>query len=275
MVNKIIDYCSRNIFIVFIFTAFLIVGSIVAIKNTPLDAIPDLSDVQVIVFTEWKGRNPRIIEDQITYPIVTKLLSAPKVKVVRGQSFFGLSFIYVIFEDGTDLYWARSRVLEYLNSIRGKLPGDVNPTLGPDATSVGWVYQYILLDKENKYDLASLKTFNDWYLRYWLASEPGVAEVASVGGFEKQYQIDVNPIKLRAYNISLQKVIRAVRKSNNDVGARSVELAGHEYLVNVSGYIKEINDIKKIVLGTKPNGVSVRISDIGNVHLGPNMRRGV
>lgn len=274
-INKIIDYCGRHLLIVFIFTIFFITASVVAIKNVPLDAVPDLSDVQVIIFTEWKGRNPRIIEDQITYPIVTKLLSAPKVKVVRGQSFFGFSFIYVIFEDGTNLYWARSRVLEYLNSIRGKLPSNVNPILGPDATSVGWIYQYVLLDKKNKYDLAYLKTINDWYLRYWIAAEPGVSEVASVGGFEKQYQVEVNPIKLRAYKISIQKIIQAIRASNNDVGARSIELAGHEFLINVSGYIKKVEDIEKIVLGTKLNGVPIRISDIAYVHLGPNMRRGV
>src|SRR3989338_4795302 len=260
MVNKIIDYCSRNIFIVFIFTAFLIVGSIVAIKNTPLDAIPDLSDVQVIVFTEWKGRNPRIIEDQITYPITTKLLSAPKVRDVRAQSYYGFSFIYVIFEEGTDIYWARSRVLEYLNSIRNRLPVGINPVIGPDATGVGLVYQYALVDKNNKYDLAYLKTINDWYLRYWLASVPGVAEVASIGGFEKQYQVEVDPNKLRAYMISLPTVIDAIRKSNNDTGARSVEIAGHEYLVNVSGYIKKLEDVKNKIKEVEkglPKGVKI------------------
>ena len=275
MINEIIDYCGKNLLIVFIFITFFTIGSVIAIKNVPLDAIPDLSDVQVIVFTEWKGRNPRIIEDQITYPIVTKLLSAPKVKVVRGQSFFGLSFIYAIFEDGTDIYWARSRILEYLNSIKGNLPEGVNPTLGPDATGVGWVYQYVLLDKHNKYDLAQLRTFNDWYLRYWLASVPGVSEVASVGGYEKQYQVEVDPNKLRAYGISLDKVMKAVRASNNDTGARSLELAGHEFLVNVSGYIKKVEDVKQIVLGTKPNGVPIRVKDVAYVHFGPNMRRGV
>lgn len=275
LVNKIIDYSGKNILIVFIFIIFFTIGSIIAVKNVPLDAIPDLSDVQVIVFTEWKGRNPRIIEDQITYPIITKLLSAPKVKVVRGQSFFGLSFIYAIFEDGTDIYWARSRVLEYLNSIRGKLPEGVNPVIGPDATGLGWVYQYVLLDKKHKYSLSELRSFQDWYLRYWLASVPGVSEVATIGGFEKQYQIEVDPIKLRAYKISIQKVIEAVKASNNDTGARSIELAGHEFLINVSGYIKKVEDIEKVVLGTKPNGVPIRISDIAHVHLGPNMRRGV
>lgn len=275
MIAKIIDYCSRRLLIVFIFITFLVGSSIVAIKNTPMDAIPDLSDVQVIVFTEWKGRNPKIIEDQITYPIVTKLLAAPKVKVVRGQSFFGLSFVYVIFDDDTDIYWARSRVLEYLNSIQGELPKGVNPILGPDATGVGWVYQYALIDEENKHDLAYMKTINDWYLRYWLSAVPGVAEIASIGGYEKQYQVEVDPNKLRAFKIPLQRVIDAVRKSNNDTGARNLEIAGHEYLVNVSGYIKSVDDIKKIVLGTKENGVPIRVSDVAYVRLGPNMRRGV
>ncbi len=275
MINKIIDYCGKNLLIVFIFIIFFAIGSVVAIKNVPLDAIPDLSDVQVIIFTEWQGRNPKLVEDQITYPIVSKLLAAPKVKVVRGQSFFGLSFIYVIFEDGTDIYWARSRVLEYLNSLKGKLPENVNPTLGPDATGVGWVYQYVLLDKKNKYDLAQMRTFNDWYLRYWLSSVSGVAEVASIGGYEKQYQVEVDPIKLRAYKISIMKVANAIKASNNDTGARSLELAGHEFLVNVSGYIKKVEDIENIVLGTKPNGVPIRIKDVAYVHLGPNMRRGV
>lgn len=275
LVNKIIDYSGKNILIVSIFTVFFIVGSIVAVKNVPLDAIPDLSDVQVIVFTEWKGRNPRIIEDQITYPIVIKLLSAPKVKVVRGQSFFGLSFIYAIFEDGTDIYWARSRVLEYLNSIRDKLPQGVNPIIGPDATGLGWVYQYVLIDKKHKYSLSELRSFQDWHLRYWLASIPGVSEVATIGGFEKQYQIEADPIKLRAFKISIQKIMEAIKASNNDTGARSIELAGHEFLVNVSGYIKKVEDIEKVVLGTKPNGVPIRISDVAHVHLGPNMRRGV
>lgn len=275
MINKIIDYCGKNLLIVFIFIIFFVVGSVVAIKNVPLDAIPDLSDVQVIIFTDWQGRNPKLVEDQITYPIVSKLLAAPKVKVVRGQSFFGLSFVYVIFEDGTDIYWARSRVLEYLNGLKGKLPENVNPTLGPDATGVGWVYQYVLLDEKNKYDLAQMRTFNDWYLKYWLSSVPGVAEVASVGGYEKQYQVEVDPTKLRAYMISIDKIIKAIRASNNDSGARSLELAGHEFLVNVSGYLKKTEDIENIVLGTKPNGVSIRVKDVAYVHLGPNMRRGV
>ncbi len=243
-------------------------------KRINLDAIPDLSDTQVIVFTEWKGRSPQIIEDQITYPIISKLLSAPKVKVIRGQSFFGLSFIYAIFEDGTDIYWARSRVLEYLNTIQKELPPDVNPSIGPDATGVGWVYQYALVDKDNRYDLAYMRTLNDWYLKYWLAAVPGVAEVASVGGFVKQYQIEVDPNKLRAFNIPLKKLIEAVKDNNQDTGARSLEVAGHEYLINISGYIKGIEDIKKISLGVKPNGVPIRVSDVASVRLGPDMRRG-
>lgn len=274
MIRKIIDYCGKNRLIVLILTGFLVVTSIYAIRNIPLDAIPDLSDTQVIVFTEWKGRSPQLIEDQITYPLVSKLLSAPKVKVIRGQSFFGFSFIYVIFEDGTDIYWARSRVLEYLNTIQKELPNDVTPIIGPDATGVGWVYQYALVDKENQYDLAYLRTLNDWYLKYWLSAVPGVAEVASVGGFVKQYQIEVDPNKLRAFNIPLKTLITKVKENNQDSGARSIEIAGHEYLINIAGYIKSIDDIKKISLGIKPNGVPVRVSDVAKVRLGPDMRRG-
>lgn len=275
MIDKIIEYSAKNKFLTITLIAFLAAWGYWAMKNTPLDAIPDLSDVQVIVYTDWEGRSPDLIEDQITYPIVTSMIAAPKVKYVRGQSMFGTSLVYVIFEDGTDMYWARSRVLEYLNGVRGKLPEGINPTLGPDATGVGWVYEYALVDESGKHDLADLRTFQDWYLRYWLESVPGVAEVASVGGFVKQYQIEIDPNKLIAYDIPINKVIEAIRMSNNDVGGRVVEFASTEYFVRGRGYIKSVDDIEKIMVGTNGNGTPVYIRDIANVQLGPDIRRGV
>src|SRR5579884_3512768 len=249
MIEKTIEYFSRNRFIVFLIVGFLTVWGLWALKRVPLDAIPDLSDVQVIVYTEWPGRSPDIVEDQITYPIVTNLLSAPKVTTVRGESMFGFSFVYVLFEDGTDLYWARSRVLEYMNGIQGKLPEGVTPVIGPDATGVGWVYQYALIDDTGRHNLAELRSFNDWYLRYWLRSVPGVADVASVGGFVKQYQVNVDPDKLLAYNIPLTKVIGSIRMSNNDVGGRVLEATGREYFIRGKGYIRSLDDIENIVVG--------------------------
>ena len=277
MIEKTIEFFSRNRFIVFIIVGFLTVWGIWALNRVPLDAIPDLSDVQVIVFTEWPGRSPDLVEDQITYPIVTTLLSAPKVTVVRGTSMFGFSFVYVLFEDGTDIYWARTRVLEYMSGIRGRLPEGVIPVIGPDATGVGWVFQYALVDETGKYNLAELRSFNDWYLRYWLRSVPGVAEVESIGGFQKQYQVNVDPTKLLAYKISLNKVIESVRMSNNDVGGRVVEATGREYVVRGKGYIKSIEDIENIVVAMngRGTGTPVLIKDIADVSLGPDMRRGI
>lgn len=277
MIEKTIEYFSRNRFIVFLIVGFLTVWGLWALKRVPLDAIPDLSDVQVIVFTDWPGRSPDLVEDQVTYPIVANLLSAPKVTTVRGESMFGFSFVYVLFEDGTDIYWARSRVLEYLNGIQGKLPQGVTPLIGPDATGVGWVYQYALVDEEGKHNLAELRSFNDWYLRYWLRSVPGVAEVESVGGSVKQYQVNVDPNKLLAYNIPLTKVIQSVRMSNNDVGGRVVEATGREYVVRGRGYLKSIDDIEHIVVGMdgKGTGTPVFVKDIANVRLGPDIRRGI
>lgn len=256
---------------------FLTVWGLWALKRVPLDAIPDLSDVQVIVFAEWPGRSPDLVEDQITYPIVSTLLSAPKVTSVRGQSMFGFSFVYVLFEDGTDIYWARSRVLEYMSGIQGKLPEGVTPIIGPDATGVGWVFQYALVDETGRHNLAELRSFNDWYLRYWLRSVPGVAEVESVGGFVKQYQINVDPNRLRAYNIPLKTVINSIRMSNNDVGGRVVEGTGREYIVRGMGYIKSLDDIRNIVVSVdgKGTGTPVFIKDIGDVRLGPDIRRGI
>lgn len=275
MIEKIIEYSAKNKFLTIALVLFLAAWGFWAMKNTPLDAIPDLSDVQVIVFTDWPGRSPDLVEDQITYPIVTTMIAAPNVKFVRGQSFFGLSFVYVIFEDGTDIYWARSRILEYLNEVSGKLPKGVTPTLGPDATGVGWVFQYALVDKSGNNDLSELRTFQDWYLRYWLESVPGVAEVASVGGFEKQYQVEIDPNKLVAYNLALQDVINAIRRSNNDVGGRVVEFAATEYFVRGKGYIKSIEDIEMIPVNATSSGTPVYIRDIANVQIGPDIRRGL
>ncbi|MBA5869316.1 MAG: CusA/CzcA family heavy metal efflux RND transporter, partial [Nitrospira sp. CR2.1] len=243
--------------------------------HTPLDAIPDLSDVQVIVFTEWPGRSPDLVEDQITYPIVTSMLGAPRVKNVRGQSFLGLSFVYIIFQDGTDIYWARSRVVEYMQGVTGKLPEGVSPTLGPDATGVGWVFQYALVDKSGQHDLAELRTFQDWYLRYWLQSVPGVAQVASIGGFVKQYQVQVDPTKLLGYHIPLKKIIEAIRRSNNDVGGRVLEVTEREYMVRGRGYIRSLDDIRKIAVGTDQQGTPITVQDLAQVVLGPDLRRGV
>jgi Cu(I)/Ag(I) efflux system membrane protein CusA/SilA len=275
MIEKIIEFAARNKFLTVVLVFFVATWGFWAMKNIPLDAIPDLSDAQVIVFTEWDGRSPDLVEDQITYPIVTTMIAAPKVKFVRGQSMFGLSFVYIIFEDGTDIYWARSRVLEYLDQVRGKLPEGITPTLGPDATGVGWVFEYALVDESGKNDLAELRSFQDWYLRYWLEAVPGVAEVASVGGFVKQYQVEIDPNKLVAYNIPIDQVIRAIRKGNNDVGGRVVEFASTEYFVRGRGYIKSVEDIEKVPVSTDGNGTPVYIRDVANVQLGPDMRRGL
>ena len=275
MINSIIDYCSRNRFLVLLFTGFLTAWGVWAIYNISLDAIPDLSDVQVIVFTDWPGRSPDLVEDQITYPIVTSLLAAPKVQFVRAQSMFGFSFVYVIFEDGTDMYWARSRVLEYMQSILDKLPEGVTPMLGPDATGVGWVYQYALVDETGQHNLQELRSFQDWYLRYWLQAVPGVAEVASVGGYVKQYQVNLDPDKLRGYNIPIHKVIDAIRRSNNDVGGRVLEIATTEYFVRGRGYIQSLRNIETIPVGTNNQGTPIYVRDLGHVTLGPDMRRGL
>ncbi len=275
MINAIIAACARNRFLVILGTLFALIAGIVAVKKVNLDAIPDLSDVQVIVFTDWPGRAPTLVEDQVTYPIVSVLAAAPKVKYARGQSFFGLSFVNVIFEDGTDMYWARSRVLEYMNQARANLPENVNPVIGPDATGVGWVYEYALVDKSGKTSLADLRSFQDWTLRYYLQNTPGVAEVASVGGYVNGYQIEIDPNKLLGYGIPLTKVISAVRMSNNDVGGRVIEFGETEYMVRGQGYIKDLDDIRKIVIGMDANGTPVTIGQVGDVHRGPDIRRGV
>ncbi len=273
MLEKIIEASINNKFLVILFTLFAMGWGVYAMLNTPLDAIPDLSDVQVIIFTEYPGQAPQVVEDQITYPLTTAMLAVPFAKVVRGYSFFSLSFVYVIFEDGTDMYWARSRVLEYLNFVSGRLPGGVTPSLGPDATGVGWVYEYIL--ESDRHDLSELRSIQDWYLRYELTSVPGVAEVASVGGFVKQYQVTVDPNKLIAYNIPLHKVKMAIQRSNNDVGGRLVEFAETEFMVRGLGYFKSVGDIKKVAIGVDMNGTPITIKDVGDVQLGPELRRGL
>jgi Cu(I)/Ag(I) efflux system membrane protein CusA/SilA len=325
VIARIIDYCARNPLVVILLVAALVGWGLWAIANTPLDAIPDLSDTQVIIFTEWMGRSPDLVEDQVTYPIVTSLLGAPRVTTVRGQSMFGMSFVYVIFEEGTDIYWARSRVLEYLSTVRGKLPAEVSPQLGPDATGVGWVYEYALVEKpicpvdgkvttrlskfrkdyrgkhfyfdshkcleafaaaparyadrpaqvESKLNLAQLRSYQDWYLRYALQSVRGVAEVASVGGFQKQYQVTVDPNALQAYGISLDRVMMAIRASNNDVGGRSIEFSGREYVVRGLGYVKSVSDLENVPVGTDGRGTPILIRDIGSVGEGPDQRRGI
>jgi Cu(I)/Ag(I) efflux system membrane protein CusA/SilA len=275
MINAVIAWCAKNRFLVIVAVLFAIGAGVFAVRRISLDAIPDLSDVQVIVFTEWPGRAPTIMEDQVTYPIVSTLAAAPRVKYARGQSFFGLSFVSVIFEDGTDIYWARSRVLEYLNQVRNQLPENVNPVLGPDATGVGWVYEYALVDDSGKHSLAELRSFQDWTLRYYLQNTPGVAEVASLGGYVDQYQVDIDPNKLLAFHIPINKVIAAIRESNNDVGGRVIELGETEYMVRGEGYIKNLADIEKVVVGMGENGVPITVKDVGNVHRGPDIRRGL
>ena len=275
MIERAIQWSARNAFLVFLATLFLMGWGLWAVYHTPLDAIPDLSDVQVIVFTEWPGRSPDLVEDQITYPIVTSMLGAPRIKSVRGQSFLGLSFVYIIFQDGTDIYWARSRVVEYMQGVTGKLPEGVSPTLGPDATGVGWVFQYALVDKSGQRDLAGLRSFQDWYLRYWLQSVPGVAEVASIGGFVKQYQVQVDPTKLLGYHVPLKKVIEAIRRSNNDVGGRVIEASEREYMVRGRGYIQSLDDIRDVPVGTDQQGTPITVQDVARLTIGPDMRRGI
>jgi Cu(I)/Ag(I) efflux system membrane protein CusA/SilA len=273
MIEKIIEASVKNKFLVILATVFVIAGGLYAMSRIPLDAIPDLSDVQVIVLTEYPGQAPQVVEDQVTYPLTTAMLSVPYASVVRGYSFFGISFVYVIFEDGTDMYWARSRVLEYLNFVSGRLPEGVNPTLGPDATGVGWVYAYTL--ESDNHDLSQLRSIQDWFLRYELTSVDGVAEVASIGGFVKQYQIMVDPNKLRAYNIPLQRVRMAIKRSNSDVGGRLVEMGETEFMVRGRGYIKGVEDIRNIPLGTDQRGTPILIRNIATVRVGPEIRRGI
>ncbi|OGP71047.1 MAG: cation transporter [Deltaproteobacteria bacterium RBG_13_58_19] len=275
MIARFIEVCVRHRVMVLLIWLVITAWGFYAAYKLPIDAIPDLSDVQVIVSTDYPGQAPQVVEDQVTYPLTTALLAVPRAKVVRGYSLFGLSLVYVIFEDGTDIYWARSRVLEYLNYVRGKLPSAVNPSLGPDATGVGWIYEYVLEDPTGKHDLAQLRSIQDWYLRYQLQTVPGVAEVASIGGFVKQYQVVVDPNKLAAYGLPLARLKEAIRMSNQDVGGRVVEQAETEYMVRGLGYIKGLADVENIVVGTDGKGTPILIKDVALVRLGPEMRRGL
>jgi len=274
-IARVIATCAKNRGLTILAVLAAAAWGVLSLRSTALDAIPDLSDVQVIVFTEWPGQSPDRVEDQITYPISARLLAAPGVRFVRGQSFFGLSFVYAIFEDGTDLYWARSRVLEYMSGVQGQLPSGVTPVLGPDATGVGWVFEYALVDRTGNLDLADLRSLQDWNVRYALESVPGVAEVASVGGFVRQYQVQVDPNKLVTFGIPIQEVTRAVRESNEDAGGRTLELGGHEYAIRGRGYVQEVEDLRRVPLRVSETGVPVYLEDVATVQLGPDMRRGL
>ena len=275
MLTRTIEWSVRNRFLVLLATVAAIVGGVWAIRRTPLEALPDLSDVQVIVQADYSEQAPRIVEDQVTYPIAAEMLKVPGARTVRGYSFFGVSFVYVIFDDGTDLYWARSRVLEYLSAIKGKLPPAVSPTLGPDATGLGWVFQYALIDTTDRLNLAELRALQDWDLRYALTAVPGVSEVATVGGFEKQYQVDVDPARLLAYGVSISQVMAAIEKANADVGAMVMELSEREYMVRGLGYLKSIGDIENVVIGATAGGTPVTVAQVGRVSVGPAVRRGI
>lgn len=274
MLERIIKWSVHNQFVIWLLVVIATAAGVYSFWNIPVDALPDVSDVQVIVYTEWAGQPPQILEDQVTYPITTMMLAVSNVKVVRGYSFFGYSFVYVIFKDGTDIYWARSRVLEYLSALQGRMPRGVTPQLGPDATPVGWVYEYALVDRTGGSDLARLRTIQDWYLRYQVQTVPGVAEVASLGGFVKQYQVNVDPDRLLAYDIPLGKVIDAIRRSNNDIGGRVVEYAEAEHMVLGIGYIQTVSDVQNIPVAVDGKGTPILVRDVANVHLGPDMRRG-
>lgn len=275
MINRIINLSLNDRVMVLLAAVLLAIAGLMAYRTTPLDAIPDLSDVQVIVFTEYPGQSPQVVEDQVTYPLTTSMLAVPKTKVVRGYSFFGLSFVYIIFDDDTDMYWARSRILESLNYVSDRLPSNVSPTLGPDATGVGWIYEYALVDRTGKHDLSELRSMQDWYLRYPLETVDGVAEVASIGGYVKQYQIEVDPNALTRFNITLEQLKTAVKKSNNDVGGRLIELAETEYMVRGTGYIQSLQDVEEIPVGAGLNGTPVRVRDVARVQFGPELRRGL
>jgi Cu(I)/Ag(I) efflux system membrane protein CusA/SilA len=275
VLQRLIAWSAANRLLVWLFTAAAVASGVVAVRRTPLEALPDLSDVQVIVQADFSEQAPRIVEDQVTYPIAAEMLKVPGARTVRGYSFFGVSFVYVIFEDGTDLYWARTRVLEYLNGIKGKLPASVTPSLGPDATGLGWIFQYALEDTSGRRSLADLRSLQDWSLRYALTAVPGVSEVASVGGFEKQYQVDIDPAKLQGYGISTGQVIAAIQNANADVGAMVMELGEREYMVRGLGYLRSVSDIENVVVGATAAGTPIRVAEVGRVGIGPAVRRGI
>src|SRR5579863_4905487 len=273
MISRLIDGCVRNRFLVFVGTAALMAAGIWCLGRIPLDALPDISDVQVVIHTSWEGEPPSVIEDQVTYPIVTSLLAAPHIKAVRAQTMFGDSYVYAVFEDGTDLYWARSRVVEYLQQIGGRLPAAVHPAIGPDATGAGWVFEYALVDHTHRYSLADLRSLQDWYLRYQIETVPGVAEVATIGGFVRQYQVQLDPDKLRAYGVSLMTISDKVQASTNEVGGRVLELSGARYMIRGLGYLRSLSDLEDVPVAAK-NGTPVLLRDLGTVAFGPDIREG-
>ena len=275
MIATVIRAAVRARLFVLMAALALLVSGIIAVRATPVDALPDLSDVQVIIRTSYPGQAPQIVENQVTYPLTTTMLSVPGAKTVRGYSFFGDSFVYVLFEDGTDLYWARSRVLEYLNQAQGRLPAAAKPSLGPDATGVGWVYEYALVDRTGHHDLSQLRSLQDWFLRYELKTLPGVAEVASIGGMVRQYQVVLDPLKLAAYGVTHQQTVEAIQRANQEAGGSVLELGEAEYMVRASGYLKTLDDFRAIPLRTANAGVPVRLGDVATLQLGPEMRRGV
>src|SRR5437868_11395906 len=274
VISRIIEWCAHNRFLVFTGVLLLTVAGMWSIRHIPLDALPDISDVQVIIHTNWEGEPPNIIEDQVTYPIVTELSAAPRVKAVRAQTMFNDSYVFVVFEDGTDMYWARSRVLEYLQTSAGRLPEGVHPAIGPDATGAGWVYEYALVDHTGKYSLADLRSLQDWQVRYQLETVPGVAEVATIGGFVRQYQVKLDPNKLLAYGIPLSAVIDRVRASTNEVGGRVLEMNGARYMIRGLGYLRSLSDLENVSVSAK-NGTPVMLRDLATVTFGPDIREGV
>ncbi|HSG64608.1 MAG TPA: efflux RND transporter permease subunit, partial [Gammaproteobacteria bacterium] len=275
MIARVIRGSLANPALVLLFAALLTVAGFWAVRNTPVDALPDLSDVQVIVRTSFPGQAPRVVEDQVTFPLTTALLAVPGATTVRGYSFFGDSFVYVLFEDGTDLYWARSRVLEYLSQVTSRLPPGAEPALGPDATGVGWIYQYALVDRSGRHDLAELRSIQDWFLKFELQAVDGVSEVATVGGMVKQYQVLLEPDRLRAYGVTVEDVRRAIEGGNRETGGSVIELAEAEYMVRASGYVTGIEDIERIPVKLGERGVPVLLDDIAHVRTGPEMRRGI
>ncbi|MGE0774759.1 MAG: efflux RND transporter permease subunit, partial [Sphingomonadaceae bacterium] len=275
MIAHLIRWSVRNRFLVVMGVLALVGAGIWAVRSTPIDALPDLSDTQVIIRTSYPGQAPQIVENQVTYPLTTTMLSVPGAKTVRGYSFFGDSFVYVIFEDGTDLYWARSRVLEYLNQVQGRLPASTRSALGPDATGVGWVYEYALVDKSGRHDLSQLRSLQDWFLRYELKTVPGVAEIASIGGMVKQYQVLLGPVKLAAYGITHAQAVEAIQKANQEAGGSVLEMGEAEYMIRASGYLKTLDDFRAIPLRTAAGGVPVTLGDVATIQIGPEMRRGI
>ena len=275
MINHIIGWSVDNRFMVLLLTAILSAWGVYAVKNTPLDAIPDLSDVQVIIKTSYPGQAPQVVEDQVTYPLTTAMLAVPRSINVRGYSFFGDSYVYIIFEDGTDPYWARTRVLEYLSQAAGKLPVDAHPELGPDATGVGWIYEYALVDRSGRNDLSQLRSLQDWFLKYELQTVPGVSEVATIGGMVKQYQVVLDPDRLRAYGIPVSRVRMAIMQGNQEVGGSVIEMAEAEYMVRATGYVDEPDDLRRIPLGVNESGTPIMLSDVAEIRLGPQLRRGI